>query len=298
VTASGGPGAPHPAKPRPRTTVGAGEVRTTGVVVISLVLLAAVACVLYSLWYFWPHTPAVTERFVYFGWHLQLDPDQQFFVIVSMSGALGGLLHSLRSLSTYVGERYLFRSWLLYYLALPLVGAVLATIGYIVLRAGLLPGGASNSQPDPYGIAGISALVGLFSAQTVEKLQAVFQTLFAPSGQSSVDSFRNVSSDSLGADGSPAAASEDETAQPVVTALAPDNGPAGTEVTVTGRNFDDVTGISFAGVDAASFAVVSSTQLTAVVPPAARTGPVTLNGPVPLTIPQQFTVTPPGDGST
>src|SRR5262249_20265191 len=62
--------------------------------------------------------------FVYFGWHLLLTPDQQFFLVVSLAGALGGLLHSLRSLSTYVGERYLFRSWLLYYLALPLVGAV------------------------------------------------------------------------------------------------------------------------------------------------------------------------------
>ena len=173
--------------------VGAREVRTFGIAAIGLTLVAAVAWSLYSLWYFWPHTPARTAEFVYFGWRLQLTPDQQFFLTVSLAGALGGLLHSLRSLSTYVGERYLFRSWLLYYLALPLVGAVLATIAYIVLRAGLLPGGASESQPDPYGIAGISALVGLFSAQTVEKLQAVFSTLFTNAPQNA-DSLSDLSS--------------------------------------------------------------------------------------------------------
>jgi hypothetical protein len=265
--------------------VGAREVRTFGISVIGLILLAAVAWSLYSLWYFWPHTPAATERFVYFGWHLRLTSDQQFFLTVSLAGALGGLLHSLRSLSTYVGERYLFRSWLLYYLALPLVGAVLATIAYIVLRAGLLPGGASNSQPDPYGIAGISALVGLFSAQTVEKLQAVFSTLFANAPQNA-DSLSDLEPSS-GDPGDPAT-------QPVVTAVAPSSGPAGTEVTVSGSNFDDVTGVAFAGVDAAAFEVTSPGQLTAVVPPAATTGPITLTGPAPLTTPQEFTVTPPG----
>jgi len=269
--------------------VGAREVRTFGIAVIGLTLVAAVAWSLYSLWYFWPHTPAKTAEFLYFGWRLQLTPDQQFFLTVALAGALGGLLHSLRSLSTYVGERYLFRSWLLYYLALPLVGAVLATIAYIVLRAGLLPGGASNSQPDPYGIAGISALVGLFSAQTVEKLQAVFSTLFTNAPQNA-DSLSDLSS-STDDPGDPAT-------QPVVTALTPASGPAGTEVTVTGRNFGDVTGVAFAGVDAASFAVTSPHQLTAVVPPAATTGPITLSGPTPLTTYQLFTITLPGHATS
>jgi hypothetical protein len=289
VTPHGGPGAPHPAKPRPRTTIGAREVRTFGITVIGLLLVAAVAWALYSLWYFWPHTPARDTRFVYFGWHLLLTPDQQFFLIVSLAGALGGLLHSLRSLSTYVGERYLFRSWLLYYLALPLVGAVLSTIAYIVLRAGLLPGGASESQPDPYGIGGISALVGLFSAQTVEKLRLVFSTLFSNAPENA-DSVSDLATATEGEPGDPAI-------QPVVSAIAPPSGPAGTEVTVIGSNLAGVTGVAFAGVDAAALAVTSDHQLTAVVPPAAGTGPLTLSGQAQLTTVQLFTVTPAGGGT-
>jgi hypothetical protein len=248
-----------------------------------MLLVAAVAWALYSLWYFWPHTPAHQARFVYFGWHLLLTPDQQFFLTVALAGALGGLLHSLRSLSTYVGERYLFRSWLLYYLALPLVGAVLATIAYIVLRAGLLPGGASDAQPDPYGIAGISALVGLFSAQTVEKLRVVFSTLFSNAPENA-DSVSDLTPATEGEPGDPAV-------QPVVNAIAPPSGPAGTAVTVVGRNLAGVTGVAFAGVDAASLAVMSDHQLTAVVPPAAASGPLTLSGLGSLTTVQLFTVT-------
>jgi hypothetical protein len=71
-----------------------------------------------------------------------------------------------------------------------------------------------------------------------------------------------------------------------------------TEVTVTGRNFGDVTGVAFAGVDAASFAITSPHQLTAVVPPAATTGPITLSGPTPLTTYQLFTITPPGHATS
>jgi hypothetical protein len=51
-------------------------------------------------------------------------------------------------------------------------------------------------------------------------------------------------------------------------------------------------------VDAASFAVTSPHQLTAVVPPAATTGPVTLSGPTPLTTYQLFTITPPGHATS
>jgi hypothetical protein len=113
----------------------------------------------------------------------------------------------------------------------------------------------------------------------------VFSTLFTNAPQNA-DSLSDLSS-STDDPGDPAT-------QPVVTAFAPASGPAGTEVTVTGSNFGAVTGVAFAGVDAASFTVTSPHQLTAVVPPAATTGPITLSGPAPHTTIQLFTVTRPG----
>ncbi|MGW0616268.1 IPT/TIG domain-containing protein [Streptomyces sp. NPDC002765] len=55
---------------------------------------------------------------------------------------------------------------------------------------------------------------------------------------------------------------------PVVTGLAPSNGPTsgGTSVTLTGTGFTGATAVTFAGVPAASFTVNSASQITAVTP--------------------------------
>jgi len=52
---------------------------------------------------------------------------------------------------------------------------------------------------------------------------------------------------------------------PIVTSIAPTSGAAGTVITITGTNFNGVTGVSIGGLNAASFNVLSSTTLTAIV---------------------------------
>jgi hypothetical protein len=147
-------------------------------------MAAITALALFTLWGFWP-APSPTAgpaparaSFIYFSWRLSLTRDQQFFLIVAMAGVLGAMLHGLRSMARYVGERQFIRSWTASYLFLPFIGAVIATIVYLVLRAGLLPGATSGVQPDPYGISAIAALVGWFSAQAAEKMKDVFETMF------------------------------------------------------------------------------------------------------------------------
>ncbi len=242
--------------------------------------MAAVSLLaLYGLWEFWPPpTPATGSapaiaKFSYFNWRLLLTRDQQFFVIVALAGAIGAMLHGLRSLSTYIGERYLFRSWIPYYALLPLVGGFLATIVYLVLRAGLLPGATSSSQPDPYGITAIAALVGLFSAQAAEKLKAVFETLFtkAETGSQSVT----------------------DIATPVITGFDPPQGPVGAPVVISGDNFTSVTGVAFTNADAPQFAIASKNRITVSVPDGATTGPITLRfGQEQVASDKSFTVTP------
>ena len=64
----------------------------------------------------------------------------------------------------------------------------------------------------------------------------------------------------------------------LIRGFGPREGGPGVEVTINGRNFTAATGVDFAGTPAYSFAVVSNTQITAVVPPGAVTGLVTVHG--------------------
>jgi hypothetical protein len=69
-----------------------------------------------------------------------------------------------------------------WYFARPIMGLLLGLIFFLLLKAGLLatyPEIASeDAAVNEWGIAGISALVGLFSKPAIEKLREVFNVLF------------------------------------------------------------------------------------------------------------------------
>ena len=111
-------------------------------------------------------------------------PEQRFLLVALLFGMLGGASHGLASLMDFRGQRRLFRSWSLWYFALPFLGGMMAVIFYVVIRAGLLTGASGTSVDfmNPYGVAAISAVVGLFTDQATNKLGEVFKTLFATSG--------------------------------------------------------------------------------------------------------------------
>lgn len=117
-------------------------------------------------------------------WTPHLARDTRLFLVVISVGGLGSLIHVLRSAYEYVGNRRLRRSWFLMYLLEPLVGASLALVVYCVLRGGLTTSVASSSDINPYGMAAVAALVGMFSRQTVDKLSVVFNTLLTPPRES------------------------------------------------------------------------------------------------------------------
>jgi hypothetical protein len=83
---------------------------------------------------------------------------------------------------------------------------------------------------------------------------------------------------------------------PVVVAFLPLTGPVGTSVTITGTDFADssvANGVAFNGTSATSFSVDSNTQITAIVPAGATTGPVTVtDGEGTGTSAVDFVVTP------
>ena len=159
-----------------------------GVTVVGVVLL-------YTLWTFWPDTAvaaksAPSRSIEWFGWHSTIRREADFFLVVGLAGTLGGLIHTIRSLSWYVGNRRLRWSWVPWLLMLPVIGALGGTVFYLVLRAGLFSPSTSVDTASPFGFAAVAVLVGLFSEQALEKLRDVAGNIFAanPVGEDHVGS--------------------------------------------------------------------------------------------------------------
>jgi hypothetical protein len=171
------------------------------------------------------------------------------FLIAMLSGALGGLLHSLRSLYWYAGNRRLVWSWAAMYMLLPFSGAVLATIFYIIIRAGFLPSsGGTHAIPDtPYGFAALGALVGLFSEEAVLKLKQVAETVFArtPPGK------------------------DHAAPPPKLASILPNSGPAagGTVVTIAGSDFAAGAKVNIGGAPVTSITSINTNSISAATPP-------------------------------
>jgi hypothetical protein len=101
------------------------------------------------------------------------------FVILSLvGGALGGALHAIASLTAHVALGNFRRSWTMWYLTNPFVGASLATVFLFVLQAGL-GGQEAPTAGGLYGIAAVATLSGLFSRNALNKLRDIFDVAFA-----------------------------------------------------------------------------------------------------------------------
>ena len=139
---------------------------------------------IYSLVVVWPtiqaatRTPPMTRKVTWFGWSYKPDPEAAFLLLVITVSALGSYLHAAVSFSDYVGNRRLARSWIWWYLLRVLVGTGLAVLFYFAVRGGFFASGTKSNDVNPYGIAALAGLVGLFSKQATDKLREIFDTAF------------------------------------------------------------------------------------------------------------------------
>jgi hypothetical protein len=178
----------RPEGSRPVSGVGETFARTRDIVILAGLLLSlsfAFAAVLLQAW---PPPPApagsagaaqehATRVRILF-WRLGLLRDVRLFFVVAAAGGLGALVHVLRSLYEYVGNHLLKRRWLLMYVLEPYIGSMMALIVYFVLRGGLTTTTASSNDINPYGVAALAALVGMFAREAVDKMRRVFETVF------------------------------------------------------------------------------------------------------------------------
>ena len=109
---------------------------------------------------------------------LGLTAEVRLIWLVVITSALGSYIHTVTSFALYAGNRRLYASWLAWYLLRPAISAALALIFYFSLRAGLFSGATADQTINPFGIAAISGMVGMFSKQATEKLGKIFDTIF------------------------------------------------------------------------------------------------------------------------
>jgi hypothetical protein len=175
-------------------------------------------------------------------------PDRTLVMLILFAGALGGLVHALRSFFWYAGHQELLWNWVPMYLLLPFSSAALGFVFFLVVRAGIY-------EPQPgtaYLLVGLAALVGMFSAQATEKLKAIAEGIFtkAPAGKDT------------------AAPAGTGTRAPAITSLRPATGPeAGRNVvTISGTGFTRESVVRFGQVTALETTFVNATAVKAVAP--------------------------------
>jgi hypothetical protein len=151
---------------------------------LGLLLIALGLVLLYLMIALWPAVQAAatnadsTKKISWFGWSYRPTADAALIILVVLVSALGSYVHVAVSFSDYVGNRQLARSWVWWYLLRVFVGCSLALLFYFAVRGGFFGGTANSSDINPYGIAALSGIVGLFSKQATDKLREVFDTAF------------------------------------------------------------------------------------------------------------------------
>lgn len=196
--------------------------------------------------------------------------EERLLLIVLLAGALGALLHCVRSFTGYVGFRKLILSWVPWYALTPFVGAFLAMVFYLTIRGGFFASNASVGATSPFGFAAVAALVGMFSRQASEKLLKTFEALFtsAPAG-----------TDAMGT----------PNPKPVLTGVTGTLAPGQDgQVTLNGTGFAKTSKAHIAAQELVTV-WVSDKQLTATVPAAK----IQAGQPITFTV-----VTPPPGGGT
>jgi hypothetical protein len=164
-----------------------------GIILMAIYLIVLSILLVYAILQFWPPQlpPEQVEKNVEFlYWKIPISVELRLLVVVVLTGALGGQIHTLRSFVWYVGNRKLITSWLMQYLLTPFEGASLALVFYFIICASFFPANTTTQNMNIYGFAGLAGLVGLFSNMAVKKLRDMAEQLLgAPeTGKDSLES--------------------------------------------------------------------------------------------------------------
>lgn len=123
-----------------------------------------------------------------------LNADVFVFIVVFFAGMLGAVIRAVYSYTNHLGLGNFSFKWTWYYILLPFFGGALSVAIYFVLRGGFY--GASFGKGlilNIYSFAAFAALTGLFTANALEKLRQVADTLLTkvpPKVNNSAEEFK------------------------------------------------------------------------------------------------------------
>ncbi len=116
---------------------------------------------------------------------LSTDPESLFtnretrlLILTSIFAILGSSAHGIASVTTWIGQNKLERSWTAWYFVRPPIAVAIAIVVYLAFRAGFVTSGGGASVVSDFGVAAIGALVGLLTDEATTKLRDIFDTLF------------------------------------------------------------------------------------------------------------------------
>jgi hypothetical protein len=123
-------------------------------------------------------TPEPVQSPMLFGvWNPSFQPEVAVLLMVVMTGLLGALIGTGRKYQRWAHRDQLTQRDQWSYALLPLQGAMLAVVVYFTFRGGFL-GTDATAPLNPYGIAAVAGIVGLFTDNAMHKLRQIMDTLF------------------------------------------------------------------------------------------------------------------------
>ena len=187
----------------------------------------------------------------FFWWCIRTTYDERLILLVIIAGMLGSFIHGATSLADYRGNDNFNKNWTWFYLLRPSIGMSLALVFYFVVRGGFLTTSGGAKDINPYGIAALAGLVGMFSKQATDKLSEVFNTIFrAAAGEGDAKRKGSLKPDAK---------------EITIEKIEPDQikvGSTAQTITVTGANFVEGSKVHLNDAEQET-TFVSATQLTA-----------------------------------
>lgn len=154
------------------------------VAIIGLFLFLSVPLLLYILIVLWPvHSSAAqadtwSPDVYIFGAHITVPAEPRFIFLVVVAAAIGSFIAVATSFTTYLGNQRLYTRWLWWYILRLPIGIALSVLFYLAVRGGFFTSNATGADVNPFGVAALGGLVGMFSKQAADKLQDIFGQLF------------------------------------------------------------------------------------------------------------------------